>query len=77
MVWSPWWLIPERLHNWHEGRVLGQLCMAYGGRFGDGETRVCGKLRSHLDSHAYGRINDILRPRGWSERDGVLVQDSK
>jgi hypothetical protein len=40
----------------------------------DGETRVCGNLRGHLGSHAYDRINDVLRPRGWSEKDGVLVQ---
>lgn len=66
--------VPERVLAWREGRKLNELCMAYGGRFADDETRVCGKFRGHLCSHAYDRINDILRPRGWSERDGVLVQ---
>lgn len=69
-----WWLIPGPLFCWREGRKRGELCMAYGGRFSDGETRVCGNLRGHLDSHAYDRINDALGPRGWCERDGVLVQ---
>ena len=48
--------------------------MAYGGKMSDGETRVCGKWRGHLDSHAYDRIDEVLRPRGWCERDGVLIQ---
>lgn len=67
-------LIPERLLTWREFRRRDALCMAYGGRFSDGETRVCGKKRAHLDSHAYDRIDDVLRPRGWCERDGVLIQ---
>lgn len=67
-------LLPERALTWREGRKLGWACMAYGGRFGDGETRVCGNLRGHLDSHAYDRINVVLAPRGFCERDGVLVQ---
>lgn len=67
-------LVPERILTWREGRRLNQLCMAYGGRFGDGETRVCGNLRGHLDSHAYDRINAVLAPRGFCERDGVLVR---
>ena len=65
---------PGPLLLWREGRGRGELCMAYGGKMGDGETRVCGKFRGHLDSHAYDRINDVLGLRGWSERDDVLVQ---
>jgi hypothetical protein len=66
--------IPERLLTWHQGHQLNELCMAYGGRFSDDETRVCGLRRGHLYSHAYDRIDEVLASRGWCERDGVLVQ---
>ena len=66
--------IPERVLAWQQGRTLGELCMAYGGKFSDGETRVCGNRRGHIYSHAYDRIDEVLGPRGWCERDGVLVQ---